>query len=51
MILEELRNLIGAAPAGMEAVEYVFVGLFAVILVQACITFVSGLFRIFGGRS
>lgn len=51
MILEEVRALIGTAPAGYEGVEYVFVGLFALILVQACITFISGLFRIFGGKS
>ena len=50
MILEELRSLIGAAPAGYEGIEYVFVGLFALILVQSCVTFISGLFRIFGGR-
>lgn len=50
MILEEIRSLIGAAPPGYEAVEYIFVGLFALVIVQSCITFISGLFRIFGGR-
>ena len=51
MILEEVRALIGTAPPGYEGVEYVFVGLFALVLVSSCITFISGLFRIFGGRS
>lgn len=51
MILEEIRSLIGVAPPGYEGLEYVFVGLFALVIVQSCITFISGLFRIFGGRS
>ena len=50
MILEEVQALIGAAPPGYEGLEYVFVGLFALILVQSCITFISGLFRLFGQR-
>lgn len=50
MILEELRELIGAPPPGYEGLEYVFVGLFALIIVQSCITFISGLFRLFGGK-
>lgn len=49
MILEELRELIGAAPAGYEFLEYLFVGLFVLLIVQSCISFVSGLFRKFSG--
>lgn len=53
MILEELRALLGAAPAGFEYVEYIFSGLFCLSIVQSCITLISGLFRLFagGGRS
>lgn len=50
MILEELRVLIGAPPAGYEFLEYLFVGLFCLMIVQSCISLVSGLFRIFSGR-
>ncbi len=49
MILEELRALIGAAPEGYEFLEYIFVGLFVLMIVQSCISLVSGLFRIFSG--
>ncbi len=49
MILDELRNLIGAAPAGYEFLEYLFVGFFVLMLVQSCISLISGLFRLFGG--
>ena len=49
MIFVELRDLIGAAPAGYEFVEYVFAGLFCLMLVQSCISLISGLFRKFGG--
>lgn len=49
MILDELRELIGAAPAGYEFLEYLFVGLFCLMIVQSAITLVSGLFRRFAG--
>lgn len=49
MILEELREIIGSAPAGYEFLEYLFVGLFALMIVQSCITLISGLFRKFSG--
>ena len=49
MILEELRELSGAAPAGYEFLEYLFVGFFALLIVQSAISFVSGLFRKFSG--
>ena len=50
MILEELRALIGAPPAGYEFLEYILVGLFCLMIVQSCITLISGLFRLpFGG--
>lgn len=50
MILEEVRALVGSPPPGYEGLEYVFVGLFTLIIVQSCITFISGLFRLFGGK-
>lgn len=49
MILEELRALIGAPPAGFEFLEYLYTGLFTLMLVQSCISLISGLFRKFGG--
>ena len=49
MILEELRSLIGVPPAGLEFLEYLYTGLFALMLVQSCISLISGLFRKFGG--
>ncbi len=49
MILDDLRALIGTAPAGYEFLEYLFVGFFALMVVQSAISLISGLFRIFGG--
>lgn len=49
MILEELRALIGAPPPGLEFLEYLYIGLFVLMLVQSCISLISGLFRKFGG--
>lgn len=49
MVLEELRALIGAAPEGYEFLEYLFVGLFCLMIVQSAISLISGLFRKFGG--
>ena len=49
MILEELRALIGAPPEGYEFLEYLFVGLFCLMIVQSCITLISGLFCKFSG--
>ena len=49
MVLEELRALIGAPPAGFEFLECLFVGLFVLLIVQSAITLISGLFRKFSG--
>lgn len=49
MLLESVRELIGIYPAGYEVFEYVFVGIFGVIIVSSCISLISGLFRLFGG--
>lgn len=51
MLLDAVRELIGIVPAGYELFEYVFVGIFGVILVSSCISLISGLFRLFGGGS
>lgn len=48
MLLESLREYIGTVPVGYEVIEYVFCGLFGLTVVQSCISFISGLFRIFG---
>lgn len=49
MILEELQKLIGEAPPGMEWLQYLFCGFFALFLVQAGISFVSAIFFRHGG--
>ena len=51
MVLDELRELIGSAPPGYEFLEYLFVGLFVLMIVQSAISLISGLFRMFGGGS
>lgn len=51
MLLESLRAYIGFAPEGYEIIEYVFCGLFGLMVVNSCITFISGLFKLFGGRN
>ena len=49
MILEEMRALIGAAPPGMEWLEYLFCGFFALFLVGSGISFISAFFYRQGG--
>lgn len=49
MILTELQKLIGTAPPGMEWLEYLFCGFFALFLVQAGISFISAVFFRSGG--
>lgn len=49
MILDELRALIGTAPAGYAFLEYLFAGLFCLMIVQSCISLISGLFRLGAG--
>lgn len=49
MILQELQALIGGAPPGYEFLEYLFAGLFTLMIVQSCISLISGLFRKFSG--
>lgn len=49
MLLDAVRQLIGTVPAGYELFEYIFVGIFGVIIVSSCISLISGLFRLFGG--
>lgn len=48
MLVESLREYIGTVPVGYEIIEYVFCGLFGLMVVQSCISFISGLFRLFG---
>lgn len=49
LLIDELRKLIGEAPAGYEWLEYLLAGLFCLMIVQSCISLISGLFRKFGG--
>ncbi len=50
MIFDELRALIGTPPAGYEIFEYIFAGIFLIILEQSCISFISALFSWIGGK-
>lgn len=45
----EFENLIGPPPAGFEWLEYVLVSLILLWLLNACVSFVSALFRWIGG--
>ncbi len=48
-LIADLRVFLGVPPTGFEWLEYVIAAVFLLIIVQSCITFVSGLFRLFGG--
>lgn len=45
----EFENLIGPPPAGFEWLEYVLVCMILLWLLNACVSFVSALFRWIGG--
>lgn len=49
VFITEIRTLIGEPPAGMEWLEYLIVSMILLWLVNACVTFISGLFRWIGG--
>lgn len=42
-------DLIGAAPAGFDVLQYIVVCAFAFLLVMGCVSFISALFRWIGG--
>lgn len=48
-LLNELRNLIGTPPAGMEFLEYLFLGFLLIFLVYSACSIVSAIFKWIGG--
>lgn len=48
-LISELRALIGSPPAGLEFLEYVFLGFFVIFLVYSAASLLSGIFRWIGG--
>lgn len=48
-LITAVREVLGTAPAGMEAVEYLVAGALLVVLCMSAISMVSGLFRYIGG--
>ena len=48
-LVEELRALIGAPPAGLEFLEYVFLGFLLIFLVYSAVSLISGIFKWIGG--
>lgn len=48
-LLSYVRELMGAPPAGLESMEYVFAGVLLIILVSSAISLVSGIFKWIGG--
>lgn len=49
IFVTEIRSLIGAPPAGMEWLEYLIISIILLWLLNACVTFISALFRWIGG--
>ena len=48
-LIPEIQKLLGAPPAGYEWLQYLFVGVLLILMIDSCITFVSGLLRWVGG--
>lgn len=48
-LLSELRALIGSPPAGLEFLEYVFLGFLLIFLVYSAVSLVAGIFKWIGG--
>ena len=44
----ELRNLIGAPPAGYEWLEYLAVAVILIFLLDSCVTLIAGIFKWIG---
>lgn len=44
-----VSEILGPAPAGCEALEYIVAGCLLIMLCMSCVSFVSGLFKWIGG--
>ena len=49
VFVTELRSLIGSPPAGYEFLEYLVVAVILLWLLNACVSFVSAIFKWIGG--
>ena len=45
----QLRSLIGTPPAGLEFLEYLFLGFLLIFLVYSAVSVISAVFRWLGG--
>lgn len=48
-LVEQLRALIGVPPAGLEFLEYLFLGFLLIFLVYSAVSVVSAILRWVGG--
>ena len=48
--ISQLQGLIGVPPVGYEWLEYLFVGLLLILLVDSAISLVAAVFKLIGGR-
>lgn len=48
-LVDELRSLIGAPPAGMEFIEYIFLGFLLIFLVSSICSILCMVFKWLGG--
>lgn len=48
--ISHIQSLIGAPPVGYEWLEYLVVSVLLIFLIDACVTFVAGIFKWIGGR-
>lgn len=48
-LIDEVRSLIGAPPAGLEALEYVFLGILLMFLVSSACSLIGMIFKWIGG--
>lgn len=46
----DIRNIIGAPPAGLEVIEYIVASLLLVILSMAAISLISSIFKWIGDQ-
>lgn len=48
-LLDAVSQIMGEAPPGLEAVEYMVAGALLVILCMSAVSMISGIFRFIGG--
>lgn len=48
--ISQIQSLIGIPPVGCEWLEYLFVGLLLILLVDSAVSLVAAVFKLIGGR-